>query len=92
MLEIIGDILLAINLILCGVLIGMNLTRKMFEETINEQQELIDIQHRNDIRILDVNIKYSNIIDDVLNENDYASAEYIKNKIKKALDDAGKQS
>lgn len=83
MLEIIGDILLAINLILCGVLIGMNLTRKMFEETINEQQELIDIQHRNDIRILDVNIKYSNIIDDVLNENDYASAEYIKNKIKK---------
>lgn len=91
MLEEIIIVISAISVFLVGVLAGMALVHKMYKKTIEEQKDTIEIQEKNNIRILNVNRKYSNIIDDVLNENDYASAEYIKNKIKEALDDASKQ-
>lgn len=83
--------LITFGVYLCGVLAGMALVHKMYKNTMEEQQDTIESQEKNNIRISDQNIRLSNVINDVLNENDYASAEYIKNKIKKALDDADKQ-
>lgn len=91
-MSILSIILLAISLFLAGTIAGMSLMQKIYEKAIDEQQNLIDVQEENNIRILDVNKKYGNILSSVLAMSDYASGKYIKQQIKKALDDAGKQS
>lgn len=90
-MQILTIIMLAISLFLCGTIAGMNLVDKMYRKTIESTARLIDEYEEMTEKLKDSNIGLTQIITDVLNENDYASAEYIKNKIKKALDDASKQ-
>lgn len=89
MLEAITTILMALVLFLCGVLSGMALVHKMYKKTIQEKQDVIDIQEENNIRILDVNQKYKDIIFYVLTMSDYASGKYIKEYIEKELTSDG---
>lgn len=89
-MQILVSILLVFSLILCGVIIGMNLVHKMYEKTINEQQDLISEYKELTETLKDRNSELAGIITDVLNENDYASASYIKEQIKKTLGSAGK--
>lgn len=91
MIEILISIMLVASVFLCGTIAGMNLVDKMYRKTIEDTARLIDEYDEMNEKLKDSNIGLTQIITGVLNENDYASAKYIKNKIKEALDDASKQ-
>lgn len=84
-MQILTIIMLAISLFLAGTIAGMNLIQKICDKTVDEQQELIKLQAENNIRILNVNKKYGNILKGIQNMSDYASCKHIKEYIEKEL-------
>ena len=90
--EVITFILIALIWFLNGILVGTIRVKKLYEETMDAQQEVIGKQKRaleqqvdNNVAILKENIKLSNIITNIQKMSDYASCEHIKQYIKKEL-------
>lgn len=82
-MSIITTILLAVSLFLCGTIAGMSLVHKMYEKTIDEQQDLIETQEQNNSRILCENIRLYGILEEIQGMSDYTSGKHIKDFIEK---------